>query len=163
MASERNANLLVNWISWTSSWHCNSVSLWSKRMAAQMNSSNVKSVLTACSSDPHLSSADKANTWVKHNGCVHNLFMATSHYLPISTPTSTQGALFLWQLDLCICVHGQLRPVGNFTVKCRLDLWEDGLHCCGSGHSQLRSLPIKVVPFNSLFKCDMLITHNIRI
>ena len=44
-------NLVVNWMSWTSSRHCSRDSLFSSRMAAQMKSSKVKSVLKACSSD----------------------------------------------------------------------------------------------------------------
>lgn len=52
-------HLLVNWMSCASSRHCRRDSLFSSRMAAQMKSSKVKSVLMACSSDSGLSSAKK--------------------------------------------------------------------------------------------------------
>lgn len=51
--------LPVNWMSCASSRHCSRDSLFSSRMAAQMKSSKVKSVLMACSSDSELSSAKK--------------------------------------------------------------------------------------------------------
>lgn len=54
-------HLLVNWMSCASSRHCSRDSLFSSRMAAQMKSSKVKSVLMACSSDSGLSSAKRGN------------------------------------------------------------------------------------------------------
>lgn len=52
-------HLLVNWMSCASSRHCSRDSLFSSRIAAQMKSSKVKSVLMACSSGPGLSSAKR--------------------------------------------------------------------------------------------------------
>lgn len=52
-------HLLVNWMSCASSRHCSRDSLFSSRMAAQMKSSKVKSVLMACSSGSELSSAKR--------------------------------------------------------------------------------------------------------
>lgn len=51
-------HLLVNWMSCASSRHCSRDSLFSSRMAAQMKSSKVKSVLMARSSGSELSSAN---------------------------------------------------------------------------------------------------------
>lgn len=52
-----HTHLLVKWMSCASSRHCSRDSLFSNRMAAQMKSSKVKSVLMACSSGSELSSA----------------------------------------------------------------------------------------------------------
>lgn len=52
-------HLLVNWMSCASSRHCSRDSLFSSRMAAQMKSSKVKSVLMVCSSGSELSSAER--------------------------------------------------------------------------------------------------------
>lgn len=57
-------HLLVNWMSCTSSRHCSRDSLFSSRMAAQMKSSKVKSVLMACSPGPELSSAKRGKDFL---------------------------------------------------------------------------------------------------
>lgn len=82
-------NLLVNWMSCTSSWQRSKDSLFSNRMAAQMKSSNVKSVLMTCRADFELYSANTtrqkhitilifnwklflfcASFWVSHLCCI---------------------------------------------------------------------------------------------
>lgn len=59
-----HTHLLVNWMSCASSRHCNRDSLFSSRMAAQIKSSKVKSVLMAWSSGSELSSAQRGKDFL---------------------------------------------------------------------------------------------------